>query len=983
MLAAGEMSGVPYYTMPFVDGESLRARLARGPMPIAETVSVLRDVARALAYAHERGVIHRDIKPDNVLLSGGSATVTDFGIAKAISAARATAADSALTQVGTSIGTPAYMSPEQAAADPSADQRTDIYSFGCMAYELLAGRPPFFGLSPQKLLAAQMSERPQPISELRDDVPPLLAELVMQCLEKEPDARPQNAGDLARLLDAVASDASLAALPALGFGGRTSTTRAFVNYAVAFAIVFVVAKAAIVGLGAPDWVLPASLGLMAIGLPILLITAYTQRVARRALLTSPRLTPSGGNAPRSTLATMTLRAAPMLTWKRSVNTIASLIGSFALLVVVLMALRPYGIGPLGSLVGSGKLRDRDRILVADFTSTGSDTTLGGVVSEAVRADLGQSPIISVVTAQTEAAALQRMQRAPNTPIDTGIARDMAKREGIKAFVAGDVHAIAGGGFVITIRLVSADSGQDLATLTQSANGAKDLIPTIGDLSRQLRRKMGESLRHVQASPRLAQVTTGSLEALEKFTEANHAMSMEGNLDKAIPLFREAIALDTSFGSAYRALAIALRNRGVDRAGQIEALEKAYAHADRLPRTERFLSIAAYWSQGPKPDMAKAAQAYDSVLAGDPTQYAALNNLGLIYQGRRQFGQAESLFRRSVASGAGQLTAYGNLMSSLTEQGKSAAADSANVAQIAASGNNPRVAIGRTTLLFAEGQYAAAVALADSIVRVQPADSDLLRSRMLVDGGVAMVHGKIAEGLRVNNRLALSAFAVTHNARALLGASFDSAFVDLLYHDSKSAALARIDAALRQTPLSSLPPLERPYADLAEMYALLGLPDRSRAALADFERTSSTVPVEMADAVRHTIASAMALGDKRYADAVREARTADVGACTTCLLPMLALAYDQGQQSDSAIATLTRYVESTSTTNRFDTDALFLAGSYKRLGELWEAKGDTSKATRYYAKFIDLWKDADPDLQPKVSDVRKKLQRLSDTERPRS
>jgi len=179
VLRAGEIDGVPYYTMPFIDGESLRARLARGPIPIDETINILRDVARALAYAHQQGVVHRDIKPDNVLMSGGSATVTDFGIAKAISALRAPSdPETTLTSLGVSIGTPLYMAPEQAAADPSTDYRADIYSFGCLAYELLAGRPPFAGLPPQKLLAAHMGERPRQVSELRPDTPPVLADLV-------------------------------------------------------------------------------------------------------------------------------------------------------------------------------------------------------------------------------------------------------------------------------------------------------------------------------------------------------------------------------------------------------------------------------------------------------------------------------------------------------------------------------------------------------------------------------------------------------------------------------------------------------------------------------------------------------------------------------------------------------------------------------------------------------------------------------------
>jgi len=167
---SGDVHGVLFYVMPFVDGDSLRGRLVNGvPLGIREAVSLLRDVAKALAYAHERGVVHRDIKPDNVLLTAGTAVVADFGIAKAIAAARRNGGGNheTLTHVGVSLGTPAYMSPEQAAADPTTDHRTDIYAWGCMAYEMLAGRPPFVATSSQRLLVAHMSDAPQQVSELR------------------------------------------------------------------------------------------------------------------------------------------------------------------------------------------------------------------------------------------------------------------------------------------------------------------------------------------------------------------------------------------------------------------------------------------------------------------------------------------------------------------------------------------------------------------------------------------------------------------------------------------------------------------------------------------------------------------------------------------------------------------------------------------------------------------------------------------------
>src|SRR3982751_4786315 len=252
VLTAGETDGLPFYTMPFVEGESLRAHLARGPLAIGEVVSVLKDVTKALAYAHQRGVVHRDIKPDNVLLSGGTAVVTDFGIAKAISAARTAAPGATLTQVGTSIGTPAYMAPEQAAGDADVDHRADIYALGAMTYELLAGHPVFSDRTAQRMLAAHLSELPRPIGELRPDVPATLADLVMRCLAKDPAARPQSAGEVVRLLDTITSGTGAPALPAVLLGGRGMFRKALAIYAAAFVVVAVLAKAAVVGVGVPE-----------------------------------------------------------------------------------------------------------------------------------------------------------------------------------------------------------------------------------------------------------------------------------------------------------------------------------------------------------------------------------------------------------------------------------------------------------------------------------------------------------------------------------------------------------------------------------------------------------------------------------------------------------------------------------------------------------------------------------------------------------
>lgn len=198
---AGATGELLYFTMPFIEGESLRHALQAGVrFSPRDVVRILHDVADALAYAHSRGVIHRDIKPGNVLRSGSHAVVTDFGVAKAISAALPAVG---MTTSGMAIGTPAYMAPEQLAGDPAADHRVDIYALGLLGYELLAGEAPFKASSPQETMAAQLTRAPESITKKRPDAPTALADLLSRCLAKNPAERPQAAGEIVSVLDAL------------------------------------------------------------------------------------------------------------------------------------------------------------------------------------------------------------------------------------------------------------------------------------------------------------------------------------------------------------------------------------------------------------------------------------------------------------------------------------------------------------------------------------------------------------------------------------------------------------------------------------------------------------------------------------------------------------------------------------------------------------------------------------------------------------
>ncbi|MBX9929378.1 MAG: protein kinase, partial [Gemmatimonadaceae bacterium] len=496
--SAGAVDGLPYYTMPFVEGESLRARLAKdGALPIREVAGILRDVARALEFAHAQGVVHRDIKPDNVLMAGNSATVTDFGIAKAISASRTEAANATLTSAGTSIGTPSYISPEQASGDANTDQRADLYSFGCMAYELLAGRTPFGDRPPAKLLFAHVSERPESVLELRPDTPPALAAMVMQCLEKDPDRRPQRAADLLQALDAVFSSGGHDATPVVALATRRNLGRALAIYAVSFIAVAVLSRAAIVGIGLPEWVFPGSLIVMALGLPVILFTGLVHHQAKLARMQST-LTPGGRPTQHGTMAQIALKASPWMTWRRTALGGAWAVGAFTVLIGGWMLLRAMGIGPSGSLIAAGRLKANEPVLVNDFKSPAADTGLGTIVTEALRGALANSKSLSILPSAQVRELMARMQLPATARLDFAKARELATREGIKAIVDGEVLAI-GASRVIQANLIATQTGEILASFRETAASDDEVIGAIDRLARDLRERAGESLKAIHAT----------------------------------------------------------------------------------------------------------------------------------------------------------------------------------------------------------------------------------------------------------------------------------------------------------------------------------------------------------------------------------------------------------------------------------------------------------------------------------------------------
>ena len=974
LLVAGDLAGLPYFTMPFVEGESLRARLARGPLPIGDVVAVLRDVTRALGYAHARGVVHRDIKPDNVLLSGGAAVVTDFGIAKAISVSRTGAGNNAtLTQLGTSLGTPAYMAPEQVAGDPNVDHRADLYSLGCMAFELLTGQQPFGSRSAQKMLAAHLTEPPPAIASRRPDCPPQLATLISRLMSKDPADRPQSAAEVLPALDATVTSSG----GTVTFSAPGMFKKALGWYALALIAVAIVAKAAVVGIGLPDWVFPGAILLMALGLPALLITAYVQRVARHVATATPTLTPGGSSVarmPSGTMATMALKASPHLTWRRATRGGVIAIVTFVLMVAGFMVLRGLGIGPWGSLFAAGALDVNDKILVTDFTAPVADSALGPILAEAVRAGLNQSNAVQPMEQSAVADILQQMKRPRDSRLDASTAREVATRAGASAVLGGRL-ARAGAGYVVSMDLTSARNGTTLASVQGTANEPADLLKTVDKLTRRLRGRMGESLKAVQQTLPLEQATTTSLDALRKYTEAVKASEVHGDDETAVRLEREALALDSTFALAWRKLAISLSRAAFPPAAVDSAMTQAVRYAAKLPDREKYLVLGTYYGQGMHVDRGKAIANYRLALAADSGNRVAANNLAVMYQKGREFDSAIVYAARAYRL---QPAPSANVYAmSLINAGLADSAD--RVLQRAGTDGS----LARNDLYL---RYLTQIALGrtDSAARLAQAaaQSPAVAVRITALGltaGLQQMRGQLNDA--AHSEAKQFQLAASRGAWADLAGLTDAAG-DILYRGRSQDGLRKLDRLRARTEWSSADPGARPYTYLAGLYARGGRPDVAQQLLTEFERTPGTAG--SSPAAQDTISviqGDIALAQGRYADALKAYREAQVlsdGApalCTACGDYNVARVFDRMGQQDSALTYLKAYLAEPPA-RRDNVDWMALASVEKRLGELYDSKGDTANAVKHYGAFTDLWQNADPDLQPVVSGVRKRLGELA-------
>jgi tetratricopeptide (TPR) repeat protein len=678
-----------------------------------------------------------------------------------------------------------------------------------------------------------------------------------------------------------------------------------------------------------------------------------------------------------------LKASPHVSWRRATLGGMAAIGVFIGVIGLFMLLRALGIGPAGSLLAAGKLTAREPVIIADFAVTNTDSALGATVSYLVREGLSQSSAISLVSPARMADELQRMQRPRTTRVDSALARMIAQRQGVKAVVAGNVTDVSGG-YIVTLQLVSADSGIELTSFREAGDGPRGLIDAADKLARDLRGKIGESLRSVQATPPLADVTTASLDALKKYSAALRANNVEGQFAKAVALLREAVAIDSTFASAWRLLAIAMNNALMPLAPRDSALERAFRYSKRLPEVERLYTVATYYWSGPHRDRAKAAAAFEAAdqrmgIEGD-------NNLSLILAYRGQYARAESMNLRVIARDSSLSLAYGNAANRELDQGKIKEAEAmlALVRRRFPGNSESRPFL---SLLYARGQLDEAERYADSARHgrdaVQRAHAAGQKSRL------ALLRGRYNEWRRLT-RESQDGYRDQGIARVLLTDSVDVLSTYAWFHGPSERSVAALDATLKALPLSAIAAADRPYFGAATAYARAGRPDKARDILDQRRREiRDTALFRIQQPFLHTALAEIALAEHKPLVAVAEFRQGDVdpsdGSHATqcgvvCLSFNLGRAFDAAEMPDSAIAMYERYI-ATPNAIRWETiDYLALAGAQKRLGELYEAKGERQKAALHYMRFVELWTNADPEFQPRVAEVKRRLALLADTEK---
>jgi tetratricopeptide (TPR) repeat protein len=719
--------------------------------------------------------------------------------------------------------------------------------------------------------------------------------------------------------------------------------------------------------GLPDWVAPFALILLVIGLPIVLATAFVQEgmsdrgkgEASRASVTEE---PVGAAEPA--LAAPDARTGAhhrLFTWR---NAVRAGVGALALLGVATigwMVMRTTGIGPAGTLVARGVIEDGERVILADFENHTPDSLLADVVTETFRVDLAQSPTVSLADEAYLREVLDRMERPSGTRLDAELAREVAIRDGIKAVIRGDI-GMAGSSYVLSARLIIAETGEELVPIRETAEDQSEVVKAIDRLSKAMRERLGESLRSLAANEPLEQVTTGSLEALLKYSQAQQVLWRGEGSVKAIPLLEEALAIDSTFAMAWRRLSTLTAIGG---ARQTEAAVKAYEYRDRLTERERYHTVGIYEWYANR-DFQRSATAYLTLLDTYPDDPLAWFNLAVAYQWQGEFERMVEAYNQAAELDYTGVAAHVRALTGLYNLGRTDEARIALTAFVEARAGHPATAVADWAWAMRESDFdTARLAASRNLDHANPSWSTLSRWGLTL---LEASQGHLAAAQEAaDSRRNISRF----NRELDIADRWD-----LPARRDTALARQRIEEALVHAPVDSLSLGQK--RDLVFLFARTGQPARARSLLDQIAPSLDSAQQYFGwFPHKRRLEGNVLVAEGRYDEAIAAYRAFETERgpiCgDRCALWQLAEVYDLASRRDSAIATYTRLVEEPMYNRAFWMD--FVPTYYRRLGELHDEAGNLEKAAEYYARFVEMWATADEELQPQVRAAQARLEEI--------